>query len=395
MEDRRVRPRGRGWFGFAGTLGGALLLGLACSETPPDPLAGSWWAARRSAADRWLGELESLADTPLAREAGIVRARLPACPVVGFRDAAGSDLLEGSRASCLEPASALTTHLADRDVVFQVEHDDARLRGEARIAEDGWRWSARWDALPDQGWQALLFPGDGDVGPDRLSDQGRLVHLRMRPENGIDLAAFAPPGSQGDRLFRLRSDLFARAVLDGSFEVAVYAPREQSTSPRMAIALGVRSATAARAAARRFVDDLGATWSLTPSPLDTPLGPGACLLGLKILPEFSPCFVSGEDDLWVAWNPDSLLQALPQLGSPEAPTAPVSTPGAGRAHLDLRAIQETDGALANTLLGDAAHPPLAWPWASATLRLHRDGSGARIDVRLRRAPSRIGSQASR
>ena len=78
---------------------------------------------------------------------------------------------------------------------------------------------------------------------------GTLVHARLRPAGGLNIARLVPHGSQGDQLFRLKSELFSGVVLDGTWEVAVYLPEQGSIVPPSALAVGYRVREAALAAA--------------------------------------------------------------------------------------------------------------------------------------------------
>ena len=89
-----------------------------------------------------------------------------------------------------------------------------------------------------RGAHALLLPGDESPGPDVLSGSQRLFHARARPEGGLDFASLVPEGSQADRMFLLKSELFAGAVLDGTWEAAIYLPEDGEPTPRAALALG-------------------------------------------------------------------------------------------------------------------------------------------------------------
>ena len=67
--------------------GAALLVGLSCGPTkapPPDAgwPSGALLSARRAPLLRLLEQLEQLEHTPLARQAGVLRAALPDCPEI-------------------------------------------------------------------------------------------------------------------------------------------------------------------------------------------------------------------------------------------------------------------------------------------------------------------------
>ncbi|MEM7410750.1 MAG: hypothetical protein AAF430_10990 [Myxococcota bacterium] len=359
----------------------ACVASIACAPAEPETRwHESAWAASRPALVAFLEELATLSDTRIAREARTALGALPDCPVLGARAPAGDPVPGLEALACLAPDDPLGQEVADAALVFQWAQSPAwRLRGRGVRDAEGWKFEARWEDPPSAGPLALLVPSTRAPGPDRLAASGRLVHLRMRPEGGLDLAALAPPGSQGDRLFRLRSGLFAAAILAGDFEAAIYEPESDGDAPRVAIALGIRSRATAAPAVERFVADLRTTWSVTPSPLSTPQGDGACLLGLRLLPEFAPCYVTGEEALWVSWNPASLRQAI------ATPASTTASRDVGRASLDLRAIETTDALLARASGVEGAPTPLDWPWEHAELELQRAEDGVQIGLSLRTA----------
>src|SRR5262249_17973230 len=150
--------------------------------------------------------------------------------------------------------------------------------------------------------------------------------------------------SQADRLFRLRSDLFASAVLDGTWEGAVYLPERAGGMPGIALALGFELRSVAVAAAEHFLADLQKTWPVHRSDYRMRAGDGACLLDLNVLPDLSPCYVATGDALVVGWNATSLERALagPIMPAPDA---------AGRLDVNLALIHRADDLLAQHFPG--------------------------------------------
>src|SRR4030095_1720444 len=112
----------------------------------------------------------------------------------------------------------------------------------------------------------------------------------------------------------------AGAVLDGTWERAVYLPEPADAMPAIAVAIGFSVRSAAVAAMERLVTDLQKTWPVHRSELRLPAGAGACLLDLNVLPELAPCYVATADALVVGWNRDALARALaapPQVSRSE------------------------------------------------------------------------------
>ena len=205
-------------------------LGLAaCAEHPaaaPQEPPGALLVARTADLERLLGQLAWLEGTPLARRIEAVRAALPACPVVESHapDRSFEQLLR--RLECRPADSALEELHRERGddalaFVWPLE-PGLRLRGWLMLDERGGvELDLRVPREAVRGAQALLSPGDEPPGPGVLSGSQRLFHARARPEGGLDFASLVPEGSQADRMFRLKSELFAGTVLDGTWEAAI------------------------------------------------------------------------------------------------------------------------------------------------------------------------------
>ncbi len=336
----------------------ALLAALfaGCGSPASTELPGAWWAGNAAAVREVLGQLAQLEGTPLARRASELAAALPDCESVGVHAPDGDIAALGGEVRCLADGDALERirRESDSELVFALPASGHVVRGALRRENGALAIDLRWPDPPDDGALSLFVPGALPVGPDRLASTGRLVQLRVRPRAGLDLAALVPDGSQADRLFRLKSGIFASAVLDGTWEGAVYLPERADAMPGIALALGFSMRSAAVSAIERFIADLQETWPVHRSPLQLEAGDGACLLDLNVLPDLAPCYVATKDTLVVGWNPTSLKRALaaPTLGAPDAPA---------RFDLDLAAIQRADDLLARAFPG--SQRPLHWPWS--------------------------------
>ena len=218
------------------------------------------------------------------------------------------------RTHCAPPRSSLSRLHQERgsaSVAFVApERDGLRVRGRIRIDTlDHAEVELTIPAGLARGAAAMLLPGRESPGPGVLSGTDTLLHARLRPEGGLDLSALVPAHGQGDQMFRLKSRLFASAVLDGTWEAAIYLPGPDSIMPRVALALGTRATAPAAAAADEFIAQLEETWSIRRAPFELSGAPGACLPELRILPDFAPCYVATPDALVVGWNPDSVAKA--------------------------------------------------------------------------------------
>ncbi len=365
--------------GLAATLAGLALCGAACSERPaptPQRPTGALLVAQRPGLARLLDQLARLDGTPLARRARELGALLPACPVLEARAPNGDagELLAGLRC---RPTPSQLAFLHDergaRDLVFELPlKDGGRLRG-------GLVWREPGDVelelhLPNSlatGARALLMPGREAAGRGVLSGAESLVHVRLRPEAGLDLASLVAVDGQADRLFRLRSRLFSGAVLDGTWEAAIYLPDHAGGMPRAALALGYSRRTPAVAAVEEFLREIQTAWPVRRSFFAVGEASGACLLDLALLPELAPCYVAAERALVIGWNPASLRKALEA-----APPAELSGPGG--AIVELARFGKAD-----MLLPQGGRVPARrWPWRRLRADGRRDAAGVRVLLQL-------------
>jgi hypothetical protein len=369
----------------------ALALALACAAcsnpagTAPAEPAGAALLGRRAPLAALLEGFARLEGTPLGRRARSLATALPDCAeleAAAPADDAGA-LFDALR--CASGSAALADLRAARggaDLAFVWPlAQGLALRGTLRVHPTGDVEAAlELPRAAARGARELLVPGEAPAGPAALSAAERLLHARVRPAGGLDLAALAAPGGQGDRLFRLRSELFRGLVLDGTWEAALYLPGPGEPVPRAALALGFTQREAAVAAAEAFVEELTRTWPVRRSFFAHAGAQGACLLDLRILPAFAPCYVATARALVLGYNPASLRQALD--GAP-----PPAAGEAGALFVDLARFAEADARLG------AAAPGLAreLPWRE--LRAEGRAEGDLVRVRVRLAIPGAGAQA--
>ena len=370
-----------------------LALGLAaCAEHPaaaPQEPPGALLVARTADLERLLGQLAWLEGTPLASRIEAVRAALPACPVVESQAPDGSFEQLLRRLECRPADSALQELHRERGddtlaFVWPLE-PGLRLRGWLMLDERGGvELDLRVPREAVRGAHALLVPGNEPPGPDVLSGSQRLFHARARPEGGLDFASLVPEGSQADRMFRLKSELFAGAVLDGTWEAAIYLPEDGEPTPGAALALGFTQRALAVAAIERFITDLRSTWPVHRSFFALNEAEGACLLDLRILPGLAPCYVASDRALVLGWNPASLRKAL-DGASLDAPLA--GPESGGGLVLELARFAEADARLARAVGEEPvrqAAQAAASPWRR--LRAQARQNGDRVLVRVHLEP---------
>ena len=360
----------------------ALLMG-ACAETPaPEPgLPDGALLVARSAALRVLAvRLERPADTRLARMARELGGHLPDCEVVAAIAGSGdpSELL--GALACddgREDLAPLRARLAEHDLVFAGPLADGdRARGSLSVSAAGdIDLELRLPAARFAGAGALLVPGSDPPGPAQLSGAGALVHARLRPAGGIDLAALVPAGGQGDRLFSLKNRLFAGAVLDGTWEIAMYPPAGDDALPQMALAVGFAHRPAAVAAMEAFVAELQRSWPLRRVAFAVGEAEGACLPDVNLLPGLAPCYAATTDALVVGWNAASVRTAL------RGPAA-ARLGATGGLVVDLARIAELDAALAQRAGGVSARAADRAGWRELRVEGFRAEGGVRLRARV-------------
>jgi hypothetical protein len=227
----------------------------------------------------------------------------------------------------------------------------------------------------------LLLPGSESPGASLLSGDDTLLHTRIRPSSGLDVASLISADSQGAQMFRLNSELFAGVVLEGSWEMAIYMPDEGSRMPRMALALGFQYRRAAIAAMNAFIEKLEQTWPVSRSPFRVGEAEGACLLGLKLLPELAPCYVASDAALVIGWNPASLRKSL---GDPTDSFAELGDRGG--LTIDLARFGQADEILSRALSAPSGTLSGGFPWHRLVATGGPSDGGFRLHVRLQTDP---------
>jgi len=330
--------------------------GCAPDPAPPEPWPpGALLVGRAAALASVAEQLARIEGTPAAREALAWRAALPDCDIVEAQAPQANLAALRTGLRCADPRGPLAAVHRDRGeraLAFAWPLGEQRVSGSVDVSANGdleLHFEVPGEAF--EGPRALLRPGIAEPGPAVLGGADALLHARLRPEGGIDLPALLAQGSQADQLFALRSELFGAAILDGTWELALYLPAAGERLPRIALALGIRHTSVAQAAAARFLDEVEAAWPVQRTAFAVGDAPGACLRDLRLLPGLAPCYVATEDALVVGWNDASVRKALD--GS--APALPAS----GGLVADLAKLPAADARIAAPELPSGAP---AWPW---------------------------------
>jgi len=363
------------------------LIGGSCAEpaaNSPTWPEGNLLVARTTALRQLLERLTGLEGTPIARRAALLLRSLPDCAWLEARSAADDDRL-WSTLDCFDRGgdlAVLDRSRGEADIAFA-------LAGPARDRTVGTLMVAAGgdvDAeilLPESRFEsarALLLPDRESAGPTLLNRDDELIHARLRPEGGIDIASLVPASSQADRMFRLKSELFAGAVLDGTWEAAVYLPEPGHPMPRAALAVGFAFREPAVRAMEGFLNELRSAWPLRRSDFALGSARGACLLDLKLMPDFAPCYAATESALVIGWNAASVRKALDrEAPATRAGDAPRSTHALT---VELARIPEADSRFAHLEPDAARLATTTWPWRRLTADGEREPGAVRVRIRL-------------
>jgi hypothetical protein len=370
------RPRA-----LAGWTSVCLVLAACAADAPRDEWPeGALIAGRSAALATVLDQIQDLEGTPLARHARLIADRLGDCERIEGQDPDGRLARAAESIECAPPNSlfsAVHKWRGERDLAFALPLErGARLRGGLSVSDSGdidLEFSLPTDAFG--GAQRLLLPGAKPAGPGVLSANDRLIHLRLRPDEGLDLASLIPSDGQAEQLFRLKSGLFQGLVLDGTWEAALYVPEPGHPMPPAALALGFNSRRAARMAVDRFLLEIEATWPVQRSPFSAAGASGACFLQLRLLPDLAPCYVATDHALIIGWNGASVRKALE--GAPAE-----AGESAGFASAELERFVDADTRLASLAGNDGTATPGRWPWRRVVADGERVGDRVQIRVRL-------------
>ncbi len=401
----------------------ALALGLmlvaSCGE-PPDPrLRERLVLLDGPHLERLLEHLARLEGTPIARHAKSLRGRLGGCTTVwGTPRAGGRD--------------AAQTALADLRCLTAEDEDDERLALARRRRGDaaGWiQWplgengrlelalelvgedlalTGRVKPAASAGALALLVPGQSPPAAPAIEPSRAVIHLRVKPADGLSLSQWIPTGGQADRLFALKGRLLEGALLEGTWELAFVTPETPGSLPLPVAALHHRMEDPIRRAVDEALDQLERTWPIRRTPrrfgLDRDAGPstaaraaldagvdGGCYLDLPLLPELAPCWAVTPDALLIGYRPEAIERALagPDVStfaaSGSGPESAVSGPrtAATRLDVDFDRLRAVDRALAPDAEG--TRPADLWSKLALRWREERDGTIS-LDARLEARP---------
>ena len=301
----RLRSQNSALMSVALGLGAALWIATACGEIEAEERwpNGIALLADTHNLDRLLEQVVQLEGTPLARWAERLRASLPNCQTIGGQAESGelSDLWPALTCRAEDSDFGALEHARNGwDLAVSAPIAGGHWVGTLSISESGdIELALRLPRVAAEGLTSFALPGIEAAGATELSESETLVHARIRPQGGLDLASLVPADSQGARLLRLKSELFAGLVLDGVWEIATYLPEEGKAMPRTALALNFSNRAAAVAAMEDFIGNLQESWPVARTFFRLDEADGACLLDLAIMPDLAPCYVATDRALIV------------------------------------------------------------------------------------------------
>lgn len=375
LPDRPpCRRRTKGWRARAWRVALPLLLlgAVACrreaAEVRP---AGLHVVADGPALARALALAQGYGGTPLGDASARALAKVQGCPRIAGSAPSGAlaELLEGLR--CGEPAPELAELSAlggGAPVVVASGTGGPWTLFAGRVDEQGTLEGDLSFPREHRGMGTLLSPASHPPGPPLFSRADAVLRGRMGVRGGVDVAKLKTSGKTAEKM-KLPdfAGVLSDTLLDGVWELAVYAPSRDRTTPRIALALGVHSSRAALAGMDALIDELENSWQLHRSAFRVGEHDGACLLDLTVLPDLAPCWVLAGDSIVVGWNQESLLHAL-------APDRPVDeTLAAGRLVVDFEAMQPVDEQLTRVAFPGAGTGLRPYPWGVLSLQATGEG----------------------
>jgi hypothetical protein len=357
----------------------AALVTLACDRSPTRSLpSGRFIVGDAGRIDDLLQRLEVMSGTQLARAASLAREKVEGCEELEAWCPGEESCALLERLSCrggeagLEQAYQL---LGEADWFFGSELGEGQqLTAHGRTVGAGvTEVDLELSGLEEQQALSLLLPAERGPGPFLLSADQTLAQIRIRPDNGLDIASMVSREGWASQLFQLKSELFLATALKGNWELAVYVPEEGQRIPPTALALDFTSRRAAVAGMDQFLEEVMQAWPIRMSPISVGDWPGVCLSNLQVMPDLLPCYVATDTALVVGWNPMSLEKAL-------AAGNPTDEGGESRVVLHLDRFPLADERLAAASGADPDATPPAYPWQQIRVSGGRQGDSYRLQI---------------
>ena len=343
-----------------------LLLLIACGR--PEPTAelpsGGFFSSTGASLGMAAQCLVGFPNSPASQAAPLWGALAQSCPGEVY----GTGALAAFNLQCGAPPPEVLALRGSAAVAFGAPRTESGvIHGTLSAPGDhGWQGEVRIPIPANPGAFSLLVPAAEGPGPNVLTDHDALVHARVRAESGIDIASLVPAQSQADSLFNLKSSLLSRAVLAGTWELAIYPAPKGQVLPQAVLAIGVH-ASAARPAVDAFASQLREQWNVQRAPTAVGNWHGECIRGMRILPGLEPCWLMDEQSLVVGWNQQALVQAV------GGTITPIDLGGRSGITLDFRAMSNADAILAADVNPALRFDPIRYPTNRATFTAARQG----------------------
>ncbi|HXT50812.1 MAG TPA: Pvc16 family protein, partial [Thermoanaerobaculia bacterium] len=222
-------------------------------------------------------------------------------------------------------------------------------------------------------WQALLPARSAPAAPV-LSERHVLAHLLLRSDRGFSGLGGGEGAAWAERLYGLSGELFAAMALEGTSELAVYAPGPNEQVPPMAVALHVRQKDAAVAALERLVANTQQKWGATREDFEYGGHRGACLGDLDLLPGLAPCYLATDRALVLGWNRLSVAVGLLSPPATQVPTASGLV-------VRLDRFPAADAFLRDAWRSGGG-PAVRYPWSRLALRGSKAKGAYALELRL-------------
>lgn len=339
----------------------------ACVE--PDETAtlpaGGFFSSTGTALGQAAACLAGFPESPAAQAAARWRELARSCPGEVYGEGALAALNPECRAA---PAAVIALRGTHSAAFGAPRGANGMVHGTlGRTEKQAWQAEIRLPLSNDLGALALAVPSAESPGPNVLNHKDALLHARVRPQSGIDIASLVPENTQADNLFNLKSALLSRAVLSGTWELAIYPAPAGQIMPQSVLALGVH-ATAARPAIDTFAAQLREKWNVQRVPTTVAAWQGECIQGMRILPGLEPCYLLDEQSLVIGWNDAALQQAV------SGAFTPLELGNTSGAIVDFRVMAAADAILAESVDPTVRFPPIRYPTDRVSMTAVRQGN---------------------
>lgn len=357
-----------------------LFLLSGCGKTDPTTNLPSdgFFSSTGTALSEWANCLAGFPGSPAQSTAAAWTTLAQDCPGEVY----GTGVNAALELACAPAPAEVIALRGPAQIAFAAPRGETGMMTGSMSREGGGTTTTIFVPIPRGGGPfALVEPNSTGPGANVMTNEKAVLHARFRTANGIDIAGLVPEGTQGDKLFNLKSALLSRTVLAGTWEFAAYVAPPGQLVPQSALAVGVRAATAGPAI-ESFVANLRTQWQVQGSPVELGDWRGECIGGMKILPGLEPCWVLRGENLAIGWNQAALEHAL--LG----PTAPLDLGDQSGAVVDFDQMAMADLVFAGNIEPGRAYPAIEYPLGRVGITTRVEGPNLVLTARSTRGCAR-------